>query len=118
MQEFISFIVRTILALMVFFYLVVGWAWLPFADPEMDMQITILSVFFGTGIPSGVVRNLLLLSRACLGLMTAIYIFLPGLRFFFDFRAEMYNNTIAIILAAVMVASFIAALMVHWMFYI
>ena len=118
MQRLISFIIRTILALIVFFYLVIGWAWLPFVNPEVDMEITILSVFFGTGTPYGVVRDLLLLSRACLGLMIVFYIFLPGLRFFFDFRAEMYNNTIAIILAAVMVASFMASLLVHWVFYI
>ena len=118
MQGLIAFIIRTTLALVVFLYLVVRWAWLPFNNPEMDMEITIVSVFFGTAMPTQWVRDLLLLSRACLGLMVAFYIFMPGLRFFFEFRAEMYNNTLAIILAAVMVASFIGALVVHWMFYI
>lgn len=113
-----KFIVFLAIAAVLFLVFVVGWSLVPLLNDEVDMNITVLSIFFGNTIPSGWVRDLLLLSRFFFGMLLTMFFLVPCLGFFFEFRVGMYNNTIAIVMAGASIGFLILALVVHQIFYL
>lgn len=114
----LGFLIRLILAIAIFIFLVVIWGWGPLTTPEEPLRVTVASVFLGTTVPTGTVRTLLVFNRILLGLALTCYVFIPGLRAFFDFEAEQYANTIALVLIGASIAAFFGALVIHYLYYI
>ena len=114
----LGFIFRTILALGAFLMLCLYWAGVPYLDKGIALETTFLSVFFGTQPPSGTVRDLILLSRFLLGLGVTLYIFIPGLRYLFEFNAKSYGVAAAQLLGLATVGVFFAALVIQHVFYL
>lgn len=115
----INFLIRTALAGVVFYFLVLVWALAPALNDDIELNITVLSIFFGTVTsPTGLVRDLLCLARGLFGMIIVIYIFLPGLRVFFQYEAEKYSNTINLVLAGVMVLAFLGSIVAFNIYYL
>lgn len=114
----LGFVFRLLLTVIALVWLVGVWALVPYFNPEHSLEVSWVTVFFGTREPTGWVRDLLLLARAAFGVGVALYFFVPALAFFADFRVYMYRNTLVIVAAAVAVVAFLSALVVHQMYYI
>ena len=112
------FIARLVLGAVAFFYLVLLWTWKPFITPDISVLNTLISVFWGSSEPSGWARDLLLLSRGFLGFAVTLFFWVPALKLFVEFRAAMWNNTIAIVLVGGSVVSFFAALIIQQLYHL
>lgn len=114
----ISMIARLSGSAIIFIYLVVVWALVPFYDPSVGLDLTVISVFYGNDEPVGVVRDLLLASRALLGITLSLYVFVPALLIFVEFPAKEISKIIATTLGLLCVVVFFASLIVFHLFYI
>lgn len=117
-MNFLNMIFRLALSGVVFVFLVVIWAVVPYLDKTVDLDLTVISVFYGNTAPTGIVRDLLLASRGLFGMMIVVYIFIPAFLFFFQFAAEEYAKVLSLILGFLCIGAFFASLIVYQLFHL
>lgn len=111
-----EFLIRLTASAAVFLFGVVVWAIVPLVNPDLPIELNVMtSVFFGNADPLSPSRELLLLSRFFFALGVMLFILVPTLAFFVDFpRSAMWNRTIAEVMAGLMVLSYLGAIVAHF----
>ncbi|MDM5147644.1 hypothetical protein NQX30_04575 [Candidatus Persebacteraceae bacterium Df01] len=107
-----EFFIRLALSVIVLFFMVLGWALVPYINDE-PINTGFISVFFGAESVSGFTRNVLLLSRGCLGLTVLSWIFVPSWQFFYDTDFSPLARAFVIIFSSLTVIAFFGALLYH-----
>lgn len=113
-----AMIARLILSALLFLYLVVVWALVPFYVQSVPLDLTVISAFYGNNPPTGLVRDLLLISRALFGFTVSLYIFVPAMLIFVQFPAREVVRVLATALGLLCVVVFFASLIVFHLYHI
>lgn len=112
----LNFVVRLAFALAAIGYFVLYWAVVPYRDPEAELDLLVLSFFFGNQVPTGWARDTLLAARAVFGVGLALVIITPGLTAFFDFEAKWYAKFYAVVFGLLSIILLFASFAVHFFF--